>query len=339
MRRYGFSSRGGLSPFSSTLGEDGVPNVTEDDFSYITSADLEDLEDHRLDIPQPYASHSRFFDRYSQSAPAPAYNPDREEDDVLLINHRGVIYPEHFPAYSIGDGKLLVDDLRERIKMVLELSDRQARRLKLYYKGRRLRDADSPVRKYGVKNKSEILMTLGESSHGSSSESGEEIVVVGRDGREKSDVQGGSPRPGRSGGRDDRSPRDSTSQVHLEVPENDGRSRDRSKVRKRSPSGSAVSASSAPAGVPGGPIDKLNDIAAHFRTNLEPLCAKFVVRPPADHKKREDEHRKLAETIMQQVILKLDEVETEGDEAARARRKELVKYVQAVLKDIDDAKR
>jgi hypothetical protein len=39
---------------------------------------------------------------------------------------------------------------------------------------------------------------------------------------------------------------------------------------------------------------------------------------------------------MQQVLLKLDEVDTGGDTDIRARRKDLVNYVQAALKEIDD---
>jgi hypothetical protein len=363
MSRYGFS-RGGLSPFSSTLGADGVPDVTEH-YTYITSADL---EDHGLDIPQPqYSPRTHIIDAYSHSAPSPAYSRHVPEDDVMLIKHQGVTYPEHFPAYSIGDGQLLVRDVRDRVKIIMNLDDRAAKRVKLYYKGRRLRNPDRPVREYGVKNNSEVLMILEESGLGSSSDSSEEIVVVGGQ-REKR-----SPRVGRSGGwderglrdsgpkvnldiptdgasrrgtsrvrtgrRDERSPRDSGSQVGLDVPADGHSRRATSRVRTESPSGSNVSAASAPAGIPGGPIEKLNNIAAHFRSNLLPKCTDFVDGPPRDPKKREDEHRKLAETVMQQVLLKLDEVDISGEEGARAWRKELVKQVQATLKELDDAKR
>ncbi|KAK4114664.1 hypothetical protein N656DRAFT_705661 [Canariomyces notabilis] len=329
MSRYGFS-RGGLSPFSSTLGADGVPDVTEH-YTYITSADL---EDHDLDIPQPqYSPRTHIIDAYSHSAPSPAYSRHVPEDDVMLIKHQGVTYPEHFPAYSIGDGQLLVRDVRDRVKIIMNLDDRAAKRVKLYYKGRRLRNPDRPVREYGVKNNSEVLMILEESGLGSSSDSSEEIVVVGGQ-REKR-----SPRVGRSGGRDERSPRDSGSQVGLDVPTDGHSRRATSRVRTQSPSGSNVSVATAPAGIPGGPIEKLNNIAAHFRSNLLPKCTDFVDGPPRDPKKREDEHRKLAETVMQQVLLKLDEVDISKEEGARAWRKELVKQVQATLKELDDAKR
>ncbi|KAL2135327.1 hypothetical protein VTI74DRAFT_8980 [Chaetomium olivicolor] len=338
MRRYGFSTRGALSPFSS---QDADPIVTDEDYSYITSAEL---EDNGVDIPRrsSYIPHSHFIDPYSTSAPSLAYGRHRPEDDVMLIKHQGITYPEHFPAYSIGDGKLLVSDVRERVSMILDLSDRQARRVKLYYKGRRLRNPDKPVREYGVKNNSEVLMVLGDPGHGSSSDSGEEIVVVGRDGRERYETASGSPRLDRSSRWSERGPRDSSSQVGLDVPVDDTRRRGTSRVRTQSP-GSGVSVASAPpapipVGRPGGPIEQLNNIATEFNTKWRPLCLDYAARPPRDEKKRTDEHRRLSETVMQQVILKLDAVDTAAEEGARARRKELVIEVQAVLKKIDDAK-
>jgi RNA recognition motif-containing protein len=110
--------------------------------------------------------------------------------------------------------------------------------------------------------------------------------------------------------------------------------------RVRTPSlGSAASAASTPtAGIPGGPIEKLNAIKAEFRNKWLPLCLEYVARPPKDTKKRIDEHRKLSETVMQQVLLKLDNVETETENGSRAMRKELVLEVQNCLNELDAAK-
>jgi hypothetical protein len=63
-----------------------------------------------------------------------------------------------------------------------------------------------------------------------------------------------------------------------------------------------------------------------------------VARPPKDPKKRIDEHRRLSETILQQVLLKLDDVQTKPENGARAWRKELVVEVQDYLNKLDAAK-
>ncbi|KAK4096935.1 hypothetical protein N658DRAFT_562133 [Parathielavia hyrcaniae] len=339
--RYGFSNRWAISPFSSQ--DDGVPDVTEQDYSYITSAEL---EDRGYGVPpRSYQSHPHISDSYSYStsAPSPVHGRHLPEDDVLLIKHQAVTYPEHFPAYSIGDAQLRVSDVRERLAMIMDLSDRQVRRMKLYYKGRRLKKLDVPIREYGVKNNSELLMVLGDPNQGSSGESSEEVSVVGADGRERYEVPEDSPRysprVGRSGRWDDRSPRDSSLQVGQASSGGDSMNRAQSRVRQTQSPGSAVSAASAPAaapvGIPGGPIEKVNAIAANFRRDWLPRCLDFAANPPRDHKTRGDEHRKLSELVMQKTLLKLDEIETSAEEGARARRKELVVEVQTILNKID----
>jgi hypothetical protein len=328
--RFGWSTRGGLSPFGSTLGSGGggVPAVTDDDFSYITS---EDLETHGLDIPRrshpdvPDASASQ----YGRSAPQVP-----EDDDILLIKNKGVTYPEHFPAYSIGDGQVLVRDLQERVQMVMKLSDRHARRVRLLYKGRQLKEPDLPIRHYGVKNNSEVLVVLGDVGAEESSEEGsEEIVVVDR--VDDSSRKKPTKKKRKTKKRDvtPRSPLDSGSNTGLEVPvEHDRRRGSSSRTESPLP---GVSGASAAASTPSGPIEKLNSIGMHFTTKLLPLCYKFTANPPSDPKKCKEEHLKISETVLQEVLLKLDEVETGGEDEARARRKELVRQVQGVLKEMD----
>lgn len=313
MSRRGYSSheRGGLSPFASGLGNGrgGVPEVTDEDYSYITSEDLE-------------GSHDMDGRYGGRSAGGPALVID--DDDIILIKHKGVTYPEHFPAYSIGDAKLLVGDVRERVQMIMKLSDRRTRKIKLLYKGKQLKDDEEPVRNFNVKNNSEIMVVLPEPSDDDTSSDSEEVVVVGRedDGRPKKSKNKKRKNNKKKGPKSpSTSPRDS----NLEVPGGGpGTSRPQSPA-------SAVSGTSAT-----GPVEKLNAINSHFTTQLLPKCVHFTASPPSDPKKRADEHRKLSETIMQQVILKLDEVETNGEEEARARRKELVRIVQDVLKGLDN---
>lgn len=333
MSRYGSLTRDGLSPFGSSLGDGTIPAITDDDYSYITS---EDLQNQRYDVPRAHAHAHRAYDAEPIARTAHVRTP---EDDIMLIKHRDVTYPEHFPAYSIGDGKLLVADVMERVKWVLDLSDRDHKKIHLFYKGRHIRDHELPVREYGVKNNSQVMVVLGDNPPDSSGDSSEEIVVV-EPPREERERPKKSRKSKKQRGRrqDDREPRESGSSIlGLEVPVEDDRRRGTSRVRTQSPSNlSAVSGASAAAAVPGGPIDKLNSIAGHFNAKLLPLCLQFTAAPPSDRKKREDEHRRISETVMQQVILKLDEVDTGGEDTARARRREIVRHVQDVLKRMDE---
>ncbi|KAK4169022.1 BAG domain-containing protein [Cladorrhinum sp. PSN259] len=361
MPRYGWSTRPAISPFGSTVGQ-GVPNITDEDFSYITSEDLENSVYVNPGRASYGGAQSQYYDLYSHSAPAPAYDRLRPEDDVMLIKHQGVTYPEHFPAYSIGDGKLFVSDVRERVRMIMDLTDRQAKRVKLYYKGRRLRDPDVPVRSYGVKNNSEVLMVIEDSGQGSSEDDASMVSRERRGSRESREaldsrfersgrdvrssrhgVPPDSPRTSRTGRWSELGPRDATTSFGggRGVPD-DGRGsykRAQSRVRTQSPSGgSAVSAASCPPGIPGGPLEKMSQISVVFNNEILPLCNEYIASPPSDPKKRDFEHRKISETIMQKVLLKLDEIETSGEEGARARRKDLVKHVQEALKSLDEAK-
>ncbi|KAI1805054.1 BAG domain-containing protein [Daldinia bambusicola] len=312
--RFWGSSRNNISPYASQTDTQDVPHVTEDDFSYITSEDLENT------LPSP----SRAYDPQSRRAPPPS----NLDDDVLLIKNKGITYPVHFPAYSIGDGKLLVRDVRVRVGLVMDLSDRRTRRMKMLYKGRHLTEQDIPIRDYGVKNNSELLVVVpeGRSSDDDDESSSEEVVVTEDPQKSKK----AKKNKGRKKKKDRIDPREST--ANLEVP---GRRADR-EGRKPSPDPSIHPSRVPSPAVPAGPTDKLAAIRNHFDMQLLPLCQTFMDNPPRDMKKLEDEHRKLSETIMQHVLLKLDEVDTGGDPDVRAKRRELVKYVQDVLKDIDE---
>lgn len=83
---------------------------------------------------------------------------------------------------------------------------------------------------------------------------------------------------------------------------------------------------------------KLDKIRDEFRLKWLPLCLDYIDAPPKDSKKREDEYRRLSEIVIQQVLLKLDGIETEGIHEIRQRRKELVRDTHEVLKQLDAAK-
>lgn len=83
------------------------------------------------------------------------------------------------------------------------------------------------------------------------------------------------------------------------------------------------------------PNDKLEEIASAFRTKFVPECLQFTNNPPSDPKAKQMEYMRLSEGILAQVIFKLDEVETEGNEDMRNRRRALVKETQAMLSSLD----
>lgn len=296
MSRYGWSlNREQSSPYSSMSG--GVPAVTDEDFSYITSQDLDD--------PPLGSSDGRYHPR---SQPAAQPTP---EDDVLLIKNKGVTYPAHFPAYSIGDGKLRVRDVRERVGIMMDLSERATRRIKLLYKGKQLKEPAVPIRDYGVKNKSELMAVLSDVGD-ESSPSDEEMVIVGDSSRDDAKSQRRKKRKGKKrGGREDgdsaSSPRDSNS-------------------NSKSPPPPAASS---------GPMKRIEELSSEFTTKWLPVCVQYTASPPSDPKTREEEHRKLSESLLQSILLKLDGIETEGIAEVRTRRKELVHRVQEVLKGLD----
>lgn len=300
MSRYGWS-RPSFSPYSSMSG--GAPAVTDEDFSYITSQDLDD----------PNAG------AYTRK---PAREVPRElDDDVLIIKNKGVSYPAHFPAYTIGDGKLRVMDVKDRIGLMMDVSDRTARRIKLLYKGRQLKEPAAPVREYGVKNNSEIMAVVPEGAD-DSSPSEEEMVIVG------------DSEPRSSSGKSSRRNRKKKSKKS----KSSGATADGDDTSAAPDSNSNMDGASSPTGQGSESMKQLDEIASEFRTKWLPLCAQYTKSPPTDAKKREDEHRRLSESVLQQTLLKLDGVETAGDPDVRATRKQLVQEVQTVLKELDVAK-
>ncbi|RYP46645.1 hypothetical protein DL768_007190 [Monosporascus sp. mg162] len=86
---------------------------------------------------------------------------------------------------------------------------------------------------------------------------------------------------------------------------------------------------------PQNPVHKLEAIALEFY-NLAPQCESFISRPPLGQVECDFLHKKLSQILLQEVLLKVDEVETFGDSYARLRRKELITEVQLLLNRMDN---
>lgn len=286
--------------------------VDDSDYSYITPSDLAAL-----------------------SQPAPGANPD-----ILIFRHKKVSYPVHFPTSSIDSGKLTIGAARDAAAK--KLSDNNAagsnsapldpRRVRMFWKGRNLKDDVRSVRDEGLSSdaQAEILCVIGEpittASPSTAAASGE---AEDEEADSDSDADGTS------------TPNSAPKRKRV---------RNRSRKKKNNNKSTAGTGTSTPTtplgGLPGGgvplpttpqtPQAKMAAIAAHFHAALLPLCEAYVAQPPAEKAKRETEHRRITETTLQQVLLKLDGVETEGIEEARVMRRELVREVQGWLTRMDE---
>ena len=344
MSRY-WGSGGPHSPYTHAGGP--PVRLTADDYEYV--------DDDGYDAQSRYRNNSYGFPSQSQtSRHASKADTAGLDPDILIMKHKGTTYPIHFPAFDIAEGKLKVGDLRRVAADQTKTDD--PRRIKLLYKGKSLRDDHRACKEENLKQNSEILCVISaepyrgdDGNESSSSSATSEMIANGfddrsgprvnvdgtlidnREPRKRKGHRGGKKK--RRDGRDsDRSsPRDSTSYL---APPTNGTG---SSSRNPSPSRRAPSPAPPPPKKPSTPGEALDVIASKFQSEFVPQCERFIERPPAEAKAKDLEYKKLSEGILAQVILKLDEVQTEGDEGLRARRKELVRETQSWLSDLDRA--
>ncbi|KAK3114047.1 hypothetical protein LTR53_008011 [Teratosphaeriaceae sp. CCFEE 6253] len=320
-----FNNLGRFSPFARSPPQGGS-RVSDADFSYITA---DDLRKHTAGDGGAQA-HSQS----NQRAESPVeYGPPRDTDCLMLRNKKRD-FLVHFPAYSIAKGELTIGQVREHAAKKMGTAD--LRRIKLLYRGKNLKDDARTCKAEGLRHEAELLCTVTDSmpsADGSEDDDNDDDEeegpgeLLGADGEAKRRRNRGK-RTRRRNKREQTSGTSTPAEpVNLAPPQSSYPPSSQQHSRAPSPK---------PPGTPLTPMDKLYALRDTFNTTFVPQAHAFVQHPPADQSKRDFDHKRLSETILAQVLLKLDAVETEGDPDARATRKELVRQAQAVLNQMDE---
>jgi len=345
--RSGGSWGGRFSPFGRPGNSPNSGVVSDADFSYITAEDLQ--RNGAASVPEIVDWDDR--------------NPERETD-VLVFKERRTHYPTHFPAHSIRNGELKIGTVRQAAAKKLGID--HPGRIRLFFKGRNLKHDERTAREEGLRGDgtgSELLITVGEAVVGGLAPSAEEAPPRAW----SDDDQDGGQDDG-DGDDDDDDDDDGVDSGAATSSRKKSRKRGGRRSKRKGPVSVAASGTSTPgystpgahaeylpipshinaapkpaaasttprAQTPLTPLGKLDQIASRFHTELVPLAVQFMNSPPDDQAKREFEYKKLSETILTQIIFKLDGVDTEGDPEARLKRKALVKEVQGLLTKLDD---
>ena len=357
MSRYYYSHGGGAhSPFSAS--DPRIPStVSDDDYHYMTADDI-------VDPPPTYIRRSPPRQNYTSSRTNHGSISD-EGPDIVILKHKARTYPLHFQAYSIGEDLLRVSDLRNKAALATGCG-REIRRITLIYKGKTLRDDYKTCREEGLKQNSEVTCVISEpGSRDDSSESADESDMINELGGgavpgggvridvDGSIIQPAKPRKTKKGSRRTnkavprvKSPSRASNTTSNDYSSRPTRSSPPPRAQRTSPPLSAPTkplssrrprSPSPPAANinPDSPLGKITTIQKTMRADFFPACDAFLDSPPPDAKTRDFEYKRLSETLLANVIMKLDSVETEGDEVARTKRKALVQECQAMLTDLD----
>ena len=338
--RWG-SWSGRFSPFNRSTPN---PEVRDSDYEYVRPEDLQDEPSH-----SDYHTDRRHHRPHSQSSPIHPHrdhhtrNPSPDRDtDVLVLRNKKVSYSVHFPAHSISSGELRVAEIRAQ---AAKKTGGSPKRIKLFYKGRNLKDDHRFCLDEGLHNTSEILCVVGDTS-GSSLEDSDSDDSRDDDDRMAGDgfgegsgsADGSSDKPKRKRNRKSKKKNKSKKPAATTDGSSDPHPSLAPPVPSTSSSPRRAPSPHPPPGqrTPQTPMQKLNALSDALG-QLLPAARDFMADPPRDEAKREFEYKKVTETILAQILLKVDGVETEGDEHARARRKELVKEAQGWLDTLDRA--
>ncbi|KAK5046679.1 hypothetical protein LTR84_007440 [Exophiala bonariae] len=351
MSAYGYvahGGRGGGSPYTSNIVDNYHPRNLSGHFEYI-DADQGILQDsHR---PSAARIHTNMED------------PDAP--DVILVRYMASIIPVEFPPYSVSEETAYVGQLRQSVANYLQTDPR---RVRLVYKKRDLKHDKWPLRKYNMKQNSEVAAIKTEGildysdrdSHSSSGEETESSVSNVRrrpralsSVRHRSDEQIPRQTDHRSTGTSSflhpnghipsaTSERQSRPSLQPDLDERYYR-REPSRTRGTSPRPTPTSTPTAPSipafppADPNSPLGKLQALSNTFHTQWLPPSEKFINDPPTNSQARDKTHRSLSESIMTHILLKADAIELEGNGDARTFRKNLINEVNDTMKKLDAA--
>jgi len=222
----------------------------------------------------------------------------------------------------------------------------------MFYKGRNLKHDDRTAREEGLRGDgtgSEILCVIGDAGSGgmapgSEDTAGQRAWSDGED--EDDDTENAEDSGANAGGKKKsrkRGGKKNKKRPAADVPNPHGYSNTNAAGPEYLPLPSHAlptqrpTSSASKTATPQTPLGKLDALASKFHTEFVPLAVQFMASPPEASPKRQMEYKKLSESILTQILMKLDGVETDGDQEARMRRKELVKEVQGMLNKLDDS--
>ena len=347
--RGSFDGRSGgrRSPYPS-----GIPREHMlDHVEYLTS---DAIDDHHTNHER--SSNARVYDKPADPDDAP---------DIINLKSRGQEYKLKFVPFAISDGKLLVGDLR---KYAAEQLRTDPKRLRMLYKREPLDDDRRPATYYGVKQNSTVSCVLTEANASAIDSSSDDDIPsssanaqprrqqrprgksnVRHRSEEQVPVQSNFLHPANA-----TIPRQSerlSRRDSLRAPTNGDYRRQRSHSRAASPNPSVTTNSSSTASIAvfdfkppkfpssydsASPFSKLKTLSDAFYNTWLPLCERYIRHPPSDPRDRDKECKRLTESILSQITLKLDDVDTNGINEARIIRKGLVESALEVMRRCDD---
>jgi hypothetical protein len=349
--RSSFDGWGGgrRSPYAS-----GIPRDMLDHVEYLTS---DSIDDRHTNHHRP--SNARTHDKPADPEGAP---------DVVILKSKGQEYKLHFVPFAISDGLLLVGDLR---KYAAEKLNADPKRVRLLYKREPLEDDRRPATDYGVKQNSTVSCVLTEGNNSAIDSSSDDNISsvsanakprrqqrprgksnVRHRSQEQIPVQSSFLHPANAGipRQTERPVERPTRRDSLRAPTNGDYRRQHSHSRAASPNPS-VATSSSTASIPifdfkppkfpskfdeTGPFGKLKALSDTFYNTWLPLCDRYVRHPPSEPREREKECKRLTESILAQITLKLDDVDLNGINEARIIRKGLVECANEVMRRCDE---